>query len=131
MYRGSMMNVENERGFSLLETLAAIAVLSIFLPVVTSSFLSNLRHNLNSQIRYEGIQAAQSVLDELRFQDISELAPEPSPRIVAIGQRTFQVQVSYCEISSYCPSTEIKHVSVDVTYDSELVYETDTIFTEL
>lgn len=121
---------ENEKGFSLLETLAAIAVLAIFLPVVTSSFLVNLRSNMNAQIRYESIQAAQSVLDELRFEDISALLPEANPRDVTIGGRVFQVQVTYCENATFCPSPEIKHVSIDVSYRSDLIYETDTIFTE-
>lgn len=123
--------LKEEQGISLLEVLASIGILGLFLSLVTSSFMTNLHSNMKTQIRYEAIQAAQSVLDDIRFQEVSSLVDEQTPRSLDIGNRNYQVQVTYCSNPSFCPSPEIKHVAVGVTYKSEVVYETDTIFTEL
>lgn len=85
---------------------------------------------MDAQIRYEAIQAAQKVLDDYRFQEITTLTAPTSAIPVTIGTRDFSVAVTFCETTAFCPSNEIRHISVDVSYKDNIVYETDTIFSE-
>ena len=125
----SSPQLNSTSGFTLLEILVALGVLSTMISIATSFFMFNLRNNMNTQIQYEAMQAAQGVLDELRFEDISTLTGSPTER-VTIGSRTYSVAVSYCQISSFCLSDEIKHIAAKVTYKDQLVYETDTVFSK-
>lgn len=124
-----LLRVKTEKGFTLVELLAALSVMSIFLLTVTSSFMQNMRHNLNSAIYYGAIQAGQKKLDELRHLDVTTITA--STTNVPNGGRTYSVVVTLCETPTLCPSTKVKQINVDVNYKNELIYETETIFTEL
>ncbi len=116
-------------GFTLLEILVALGMLSILISLSTALFMVNLRNNMNTQIRYEAIQAAQRVLDELRFEDPSTLG-DLTHQDVVIGDRTYGVDIEYCAIDDICFSTDMRHIAVDVSYRNSVVYETDTVFSK-
>jgi len=118
------------RGFTLMEVLVALGILSTLMALVSLSFMTNLKSNLNTQLRYEAIQAAQDVLDEIRFLDISTLAA-PMTENITIGTRTYAVAVTYCTNPDFCISDDIRHVSLSVSYKSKLLYATDTVYTKL
>ena len=93
------------------------------------SFVNNLKSNLSAEIRYEAMQAAQAVIDEIRFEDIATLSGARNENI-AIGPRTYAVAVTYCKNPAFCISDEIRHITVDVKYKAKQIYETDTVFTK-
>lgn len=123
------MDVRDSKGFTLVELLAAMSILGVLLMGVMMTSLNNLRSNRNMQLRYEAVQAAQTVIDDLRFNDISTLGTAIH-RTVPIGARSYTVDVKFCEISAFCLSDEIRHISVEVEYDSKQIYKTDTVFTQ-
>ena len=121
--------ISEEAGFTLLEILVAFGILAVLISLSTSFFMFNLRNNMDTEIRYEAMQAAQTVIDELRFQDVSTLTGVKNEDVV-INSRTYAVQVHYCELNDFCISTDIRHVAADVTYKNKVIYETDTVFSK-
>jgi len=124
------MLYRHQKGFTLIELLASVCILALLLSFTMTGFVSNLRSNLDTQIHYESIQAAQSVLDDLRFQDISTLSGQLLST-VNIGNRFYTVSATYCEKPEFCISDEIRHISIRVGYNGKTVYETDTVYTKL
>ncbi len=114
-------------GFTLLEIMVALGMLSVLLSLTTTFFMFNLQNNMKTQIRQEAIQAAQTILDDLRFQDTTTLGSLTHQDVV-IGDRTYSVDVSYCSMNEFCISDDIRHVAIEVKYKTEKVYATDTVF---
>jgi Tfp pilus assembly protein PilV len=115
-----------EAGVTLIEVMASLCILLVVLSVMVAGFFSNLHSNMNVQIRYEAIQAAQSVIDQLRFQNLSG-STDPLQTSVAVGTRTYNVNVTYCGVSTYC-SDQLRYLNVGVSYRSNQIYSTDTVF---
>ncbi len=68
----SMNTSMNARGFSLIEALIALSILSVVLASVVPLFITFSRSNLDSQRRTEAIAVAQMVVDELRQQSFEQ-----------------------------------------------------------
>lgn len=129
-----MVQLDRERGFTLLEVMVAVLLLGSLIAASTSAFVMNVRSNQAGEIRSEASQAAQTVLDELRHSPVGNmpLTGSDEPRTVSINERrAFDVVVTYCENNTYCTSNEIRHLTVEVTYADETVYRTETVFTNL
>ncbi|NLF25020.1 MAG: type II secretion system protein [Deltaproteobacteria bacterium] len=120
-------------GFTLVEVLVALGVLALVTSAVAPSFLRFMHYNTRTEIKTEAIQAAQRVLDELRLSDPRTLPTSGSTpsETVMVGGRSYDVTVSYCENATYCPSENTRHLTVDVVYKGEQVYEVETVYTRL
>ncbi|RME58899.1 MAG: prepilin-type N-terminal cleavage/methylation domain-containing protein [Candidatus Dadabacteria bacterium] len=116
------------KGFTLIEVMAALALLAISLVIVSSNLIKNLKSNYGMQIRYEAMQAAQKVIDDLRFQDISTLSTEPMTETVTIGNRSYEVNITFCETTDYCVTGDMVEITARVNYNNKQYYETDTVF---
>ena len=124
---------QNTRGFSLIETLVALGILGVVIAAASTSLIKNLYYNHRAEILFEGVHAAQTVLDDLRFEDISNLPSTgtDSPRTVTSqSKRQYKVYVTYCKTSQYCSSESVRQLHVRVEFKSRTVYETETVFTE-
>ena len=122
---------KQQKGFTLLEVLAAFSIFIVAIAVISNSLLTNLQNNKGMEMRYEAIQAAQRVLDSLRFQDITTLGPGSTTQTVLVGSHNYTVNVAYCQLSQYCIASNTKHIAVTVTFNNALLYETDTVFAQL
>lgn len=121
-------------GFTLLEVLVALAIFSVAIVTASSSFQTYLKSNYSAEVRFEAAHAAQSIIDELRFEDVEALPSNGSDaaRIVTMNDgRDYEVTVSYCTDSTYCSSSEIRHLAVEVEYREKVVYRTEAVFTAL
>lgn len=124
---------QRTRGFSLIETLVALGILGVVIAAASASLMQNLYQNHRAEILFEGVHAAQTVLDDLRFEDISTLPKTgtDSPRTVTSqSKRQYKVYVTYCKTSQYCSSESVRQLHVRVEFKSRTVYETETVFTE-
>ena len=121
------------RGFTLLEVLVALGMLALVSSAVAPAFLRYMQHNTRMELKSGAIQASQAVLDRLRLIDPSTLPDDggDATRTVEVGERDFGVDVSYCTLAEYCPSSNTRHIKVEVTYRGEKIYEVQTIYTKL
>lgn len=113
-----------------MEVLVSLGLLGTFLAISSMSLVQNIKENFKNQKRYEAIQAAQTVLDKIRFENISTLKGARTDT-VTVGNRTYSVVVLYCQMAQYCISEEIRHITVQVLYKATKIYETDTVYTKL
>ncbi|MCB0338858.1 MAG: type II secretion system protein [Bdellovibrionales bacterium] len=128
------LSTDYESGFTLIETIVALGIVGVVLVASTSAFIYHLRSNHEAELRYEGAQAAQTVIDDIRYIDIDTLPASGTddPRHITMnGTRTYDVYVTYCSDPTYCTSEDVRQLHLLVEHDGEKLYETETIFTAL
>jgi prepilin-type N-terminal cleavage/methylation domain-containing protein len=120
-----------ERGFSLIESLVALAILSILLGSLIPMFYYYSHTNTHSEIRMEAVSVAQQLLDEYRQDNPSSMPSSGSTTSsVVMNNRTFSVQTIYCSNASYCgPNT--RHITIEVDYNGQRIYRTETVYTQV
>ena len=123
----------NDQAFSMLEVLVALTILAIVIGAYLSSLRYQTRLNYQNEVRSAAMQAAQQVLDELRTKDPTTMPSSGTdgPRTIDIENRTFTVVVSYCEQSAFCPTNDVRHLTVHSDYKNERRYSVQTIYTKL
>ena len=129
----SSENFHSEVGFTLVEVIVALAIMGVVIAASTTSFMTHLRANYSAEIVFEGEQATQSVIDDLRYVEVSSLPDSgtDAPRSISMNElRDFQVYVTYCPEEVYCSSDMVRHLRVRADYRGEAVYETETVFTQ-
>ena len=122
--------LSNNKGFSLIEVLISISIMSISSSVMLTSFMSQVQTVNDSVVKSASIYAAQRVLDEIRTESIDALPSTGSDDAVsvAVDGKSYSVVVTYCIDSSYC-STNARHITVDVSYNGTSVYDVETVYT--
>ena len=123
-----------ESGFSLLEVLIALLMFSIVILAASGAQNQYLRSNHEGQIKSEAAQVAQTVVDQLRQAEINTMRTSGSDSrrtIVMNSNRSYSVDVSYCTDSSLCPTSNVRQISLQVLRDGEVIYKTETVFTDL
>jgi prepilin-type N-terminal cleavage/methylation domain-containing protein len=122
-----------ESGFTLVEVLAALAIFGLLAAGMGPIFLQQLKHNRLAELTTEGMGAAQIVLDRLRTQDPATLPATGTgaPQTLLVGTHTYTVTPSYCENTSFCTSTTVRHITVRVTYAGQQVFQTQTVYAQL
>lgn len=121
---------QTEQGFSLVEALAALTILTITISFVSPLFIGQRINNLKSEIRTGAVTASQQVLDELRQKDPSYLQSSGSSTqdITAMGY-AYQANIYYCETASYCDTTT-RQIRVEIKNNGQTVYNVETIYTQ-
>ena len=122
----------NSRGTSLIETVAALAILGIALAAAVPAFMIQLETNTFAEHHSGAVAAAQQVMEDLRFQDPSTLpsAGAAPPQTIAAGSEVYTVIVRFCVQSSFCDSNS-RHVRVEVFHDGQQIYSVESVFTRL
>ncbi len=125
--------VKNEKGFTLVEVLAALVIFGLIVAGMGPIFLQQLKHNHTSEIKTEAMGAAQIVLDRIRTVDPATLptSGNGTAQSVTVGTRTFTVTPSYCENAGFCTSASVRHIRVRVLYKNSLVFTTQTVYAQL
>jgi len=122
----------SQKGFSLVESLCALAILGIALiGVVPTSFVLVNVDTLSEQ-RSNAVAAAQQVLEELRQASPSSLPSSGSSAIqrVSVGQHDYEVTAHYCTNPSFC-SADMRHIVLEVSFGGRNVYIVETVYTRL
>lgn len=123
-------SLQTEQGFSLVEVLAALTILTITLGFAAPIFIGQRVNNLNSEIRTGAVAASQQVLDRLRRTDPSGLPSTGSTtETPTVMGYTYQARIYYCETSSYCDTTT-RQLRVEVNYNGKTVYNVETVYTQ-
>ena len=119
-------------GFTLIETIIAIAILGLTLSFIIPAIVSNLRINNRSETRSYAIIASQRILEVLRAVNPQNLPVTGTGTAinVILGGKTYVATPTYCSISTYCTTTS-RYVQVKVTLDTELLYTVETVFSRI
>jgi len=122
----------NERGFTLLEGLLALAILGIALAGILPAFFGYMNVNTRNEVRTGAVAAAQEQMETLRFGDPSAMPTNGAtgPSYVTVEEREYELISRYCIRSEYC-TTNSRHVLVEVGFGGNVVYQTESVFTKL
>ena len=122
----------NEKGFSLAETIVALAILAIVLLGIVPTFKAMMDANTLSEQRYNAVVAAQQVMEALRQQSPSSLPTSGSSAVqtVSVGTHDYEVVTHYCLESTYC-TADMRHLVLDVSFGGKKVYIVETVYTRL
>ena len=122
----------NERGFTLLESLLALAILGIALAGILPIFFGYMNVTTRNEMRTGAVAAAQEQMEALRFADPSTM-PESGatgPNYIDVDKREYELISRYCIRPEYC-TTNSRHVLVEVGFGGNVVYQTESVFTKL
>lgn len=121
-----------ESGFSLVEMLVSIVILAIIMGGLIPSFIAYMDVNTRNEARTGALQAAQQIMESHRLVQPSSMPNSGSstPVSVEVDGRTFEVVTRYCDVVQFC-GTSSRHLVVEVRLDMDLIYETETVYTEL
>lgn len=122
----------NEEGFSLVETVCALGLLSIVLLGIVPTVQVLMRANTISEQRSNAVAAAEEVMEALRQQSPSSLPTSGSSPVqtVTIGKRDYEVVAFYCKRSQYC-NDDMRHIVLEVGYAGQNVYIVESVYTRL
>jgi len=121
----------NCKGFTLTESLLAVALMGLALAGLMPSFMTYTDANTFSERRSGAVMAGQQVLEQLRRQDPRAMPTGGSSSgSLIIGDLPYQTVTRYCVAPTLC-GTESRHVLVEVSYDGQQVYSLETVYTRL
>lgn len=122
----------NQNGFTLIEALVAMSILSIALVGMVPGFQTFLDANSVSEERSNGLAAAQNVMEALREADPGSLPTSGTSPVqaVTVGQHEYEVVVHYCTVAMYCNAAS-RHVLVEVDFAGKNIYTVESVFTRL
>lgn len=122
----------NERGFSLVESLCALAILAIALLGVVPTFYVLVNVDTLSEQRSNAVAAAQQVMEGLRQASPSSLPTSGTSAVqrVSVGRRDYEVTAHYCVNSTFC-TADMRHIVLDVSFGGRNVYIVETVYTRL
>ena len=124
------------RGFSLVEALIALSILSVVIASIAPLFITFSQTNLKSQRRTEAIAVAQIVVDELRQKPFNEW-PASYPDAASLGARSsgkednlYDTKILYCTDELPLCDSGARHTRVEVMKDGETYYQVETVYTQ-
>ena len=122
----------NTRGFTLLETLVAMGILSIMLAGVIPVFFGMLAVNTRNEERGGAVAAAQQAMEGLREQDpgLLPISGVQGPQVIAVDRRQYEVTSWFCLASEYCDDTS-RHVLIEVKYGGRTFFSAESVLTQL
>lgn len=120
-----------ERGFSMIEVVMSMGLMSIVLSGMATVYIDQLHHNTHTELRTGAINAAEQRLDDLRQQDPASLPNSgSSTATIDAGKRSYSVVTTYCAPATYC-SANSRYIDIKASYNGQLLYEVETVFTKL
>ena len=119
-------------GFTLVETLIAMAIIGVVLVAMLPAFITYFDSNTRNELRTGGIEAAQFVVESLRRDDPSTLPSSGSSaiQVVTVGERDYETITHYCVQTSYC-ATNARHLIIEVRHGGQEIYSIETVYTAL
>jgi prepilin-type N-terminal cleavage/methylation domain-containing protein len=122
----------NARGFSLLEVLTALALVSLAVAGILPAFMVHLESNTRSEVRAGAVLAVERTMEALRLENPADLptSGQSAPQLITVAGREYQVVVRYCVKGEYCNAGS-RHLAVEVSEGGHPVYAVETVYTQL
>ena len=120
-----------ERGSSLVEALVSILILGVVVAGIVPSFLAYTDVNTRNEIRTGAVQAGQQAMERHRLSNPTTMPTTgATSETITVDDRDFTATTTYCADSSLCGANS-RHLSLEVTFNGETLYKTETVYTEL
>lgn len=121
-----------EAGFTLIESLVALAILGVLLAAILPTFFTYLDANTMSEERTGALAAAQETMELLRQTDPTTMPNAGSSplQVVSVGDRDFEVLTHFCTANQFC-GDDSRHLLIEVSYGGRTVYSVESVFTAL
>jgi type II secretion system protein I len=129
------MDLTASRGLTLVETLVALALLSVMALSILPAFTSHTDTNTRSEARSDAVVLAQRQLETLRSRELATMPASTATEttdLTASG-RSYEVTTHFCLDAQFCPpqSPGSRHLTVEVRYRGQRIYDAATVYTEL
>lgn len=125
------MKKNNNKGFTLIEVLVALFIFALVCASTAPAFINHAKYNHNSQEKTAAINIAEKVLNKLRTKDITNLPSRGYElKTYIIDGKTYIAKIYYCNTLKYC-SKASRHLSVEISKDSKMLYSVETVYTQL
>ena len=127
------MKMTNETGTSLLEAIFALSFFGIITVGILPGFLMHSQEVTRTEHRSNAIGLAQEILDDIRSENPAILPSTGTvgPTTYSRGQFTYNTEISYCEDSVLCPTTNTRQITIKVYHQGRIYYEVETVYTAL
>lgn len=129
-----MRKLKKQKGFTLIESLAAAGLFLIISTFTASSITQYIRMIHQYEERGEAVMATQRVLDEIRVTDPTTMPTggQVSYTNVTQGTRTYRIEATYCPSgTTYCTSNNVRHIRGAAYLNGTKLYEVDTLYSQL
>lgn len=121
----------NQRGFTLMETVIALAITGIALAMVTPAFIMQAQSNLLSERKTQALEATQRAIDAMRVLSPSALPTSGrTTQTITVGGNNYVVMTTYCSNNALCSSVT-RHLKFTASLNGKQLYDTETVFTQL
>ena len=122
----------NRQGFSLVEAIIAMAILSVVLAAVAPLFISYSQTNMQSQRRTEAVAVAQMEMDGLRKKPFADWPASGSVHSSPGNQANniYNIKTSYCTAELPFCDSGARHIRVEVMKDGRTYYQVETVYTQ-
>ncbi len=122
----------NGKGFTLLESLVTLGILSVTLVTLIPAFQTLMDANSLCEERSNALAAGQEVVEGLRHEDPGSLPTggASTTQVVEVGNHEYEVEAIFCREMTYC-GTDSRHIVIEVSFAGKIVYTIETVFTRL
>ena len=125
------MKIKKHAGFTLIETLVTMALLSIAIIPLSGLAITYRKSITDMKIRSDAMAAAQQVAESYRFGDITSLQTSGTTSTsLAVSGRNYTIYTDFCTVSAYC-TTSTRHLLFRVHFNAQQKYQMETVFTQL
>jgi Tfp pilus assembly protein PilV len=107
--------IEDERGFTLIETAIAFVVMMVAALAVASLFSYAIFYNTGAADRAATLSVAQQYCERLRKTPFAEVATTSEAQSITRSGRLYSVQVTVCTTADCGGSSTLKAITIQVT----------------
>ncbi len=124
---------KQQAGFTMMEVLVAMTIMALVSAAMAPVFHQHAKTNTEMEKRTAAVEAAQQILDLLRFSDMTTLPTSGAGTTQTINTSgyAFSATPYYCRTADLCQSTSTRHITVEISYQNEKIYELETVYTKL
>ncbi|WP_084050230.1 type II secretion system protein [Deinococcus hopiensis] len=127
-------NLNKSSGFTLIEVLVAMSVLSVVMAVLVSNLLANASLNRNVELKNDAVRLSEKYMEDYRRQGGYGALRTSSSSSVVVNNYTLTVNSTFCPSDMpsdlQCDSNSV-YIRLEVKYGSKLLQKTETFFTSL
>ncbi|PSB05167.1 prepilin-type N-terminal cleavage/methylation domain-containing protein [Merismopedia glauca] len=147
-----MRRIESNSGFSLVEVIVALVVITVGLAFLSLLFTQQRLNTINSEVRTGAVVFSQRILDHLRQKDPNNLPKPPinqsitkqcppidsapqedidlcPPAITNYTSYSYQANITFSEDQTSCKDN-CRKIKLEVIRDAVKIYTVETIYTK-